>query len=186
MPRHSQTSQTDQPTDQPQTDQPQTDQPTDQPTDQASANGASDNGFDFDLTAPVMLDPELTKTSAPQRERSERQQQMDATVAKLHEHWAKVGKPSVWGKMVETKSVATYFVAPDKAGDLRKLINRAGTLHGLRIRYGSEFAVSEKLRERYNLPENYVGRTVVSFAVMDKRPRATTAKPKNTSENTES
>lgn len=154
-----------------QTDQPKADQPKADPTkaDAQTANG--ELPIDF-LTAPVMLDASLAKVSQPIRERSDRQQAMDETVKRLHEHWAKVGKPTTWGEMVTRKCVATYFVQPDKAGGVKTLIKRAGVLHEVAIRWGSEFPATGEMVKRYNLPDEYEGRTVISFAVRDKRERA--------------
>lgn len=138
----------------------------------AEAKPTLDTDF---LASPFTLDgdAELVKATQPQRERNAKQTQMDGVVAKAHARWVEVGKPSVWGKIVETKSALTYFVQPELAADLKKVIGRAGTFHGLRIRYGTSFLVTEGIVSKYNLPADYVGREVVSFAVMDRRPRAT-------------
>lgn len=126
-----------------------------------------------DVRGAFMLPVELSEASAPVRARSEKQQAMDAKVAELHKVWDKAGKPSSWAKMVEARAVVTYFTEPDKSAELNKLVNRAVAFHGLRVRKGTSFRVTEKHVERFNLPKEYVGREAISFAIMDKRPRAT-------------
>lgn len=127
-----------------------------------------------DITSGAfMLPAELAESSAPVRARNEKQQAMDNKVKELHAAWIKAGKPSTWAKMVEGKTVATYFVEPDKSAELHKLINRAVALHGVRSRLGTSFRVTEKHVAAYGLPKHYVGREAISFAIMDKRPRAT-------------
>src|SRR5271156_5749637 len=48
------------------------------------------------------LSPELAKETAPKRERNPRQQALDNKVESAHAHWVSVGRPSVWGKIVES------------------------------------------------------------------------------------
>lgn len=125
------------------------------------------------IGSAVMLAPELAEQAAPTRARSEKQTAMDTKVSELHAAWIKAEKPNTWDKMVAGKTVATYFTEPDKSAELHKLINRSVAFHGLRARFGTPFKANEKLVERYGLPANYLGREVISFAIMDKRPRAT-------------
>ena len=134
----------------------------------------AETGLDLDFieSGAFTLTPELTSQAAPQRARSDKQRKMDAVVERLHKHWKSVGGPSQWGKLVETKCVTTYFVQPDQAAELKKLINRAGAFHDVAIRYGSSFLATEHMVKKFNLPEAYVGREVISFAARDRRPRA--------------
>lgn len=120
-----------------------------------------------------MLPAELSDTAAPVRARNEKQQAMDKKVKELHAAWLRAGKPNTWANMVAGKTVATYFTEPDKSAELHKLINRAVALHGVRARMGTSFRVTEKHVAAYGLPAHYLGREAISFAVMDKRPRAT-------------
>lgn len=129
--------------------------------------------LDFINGGVIMLSPELAEASAPVRARSDKQVAMDGKVETLHGLWVKANKPNTWDKMVGAKCVATYFSEPERSADLHKLIDRAATFHKVRVRYGTPFKATEKLVSQYKLPENYVGREVISFAIMDKRPRAT-------------
>jgi hypothetical protein len=128
---------------------------------------------DFISESAFMLAPELASQTMPTRARSEKQHQMDVQVARLHAVWVKASKPSTWDAMVKGGAVATYFVQPELAADLHKLISRAITFHGLRARMGTAFKVTDKHVVQYHLPAEYLGREAVSFAVLDKRPRAT-------------
>lgn len=127
------------------------------------------------ISAPFILSPEMGKASAPQRARDAAQLKMDETVNALHDTWVKAGRPSTWGAMVSAGTVATYFVNPEKVADHKRLITRATQLpdSGIRARWGKSYVVTEALAQRHNLPGDYVGREVVSFAIMDKRPRTT-------------
>jgi hypothetical protein len=129
-----------------------------------------DLGF---INGAVMLDPTLAEASAPVRARSEKQMAMDTQVEKLHGVWVAAGKPSTWEKMVAGKTVATYFSEPELSSDLKKLIDRAVSFKGVRARYGTSFTATPELVKRFSLPDTYVGREVISFAVMDKRARTT-------------
>jgi hypothetical protein len=141
----------------------------------AKADAEAAAELDFITGGAMTLSPELARISQPQRERSPKQMAMDAVAKSNHDHWVSVGRPSVWGTMVETKSVTTYFVDPEKAADTKKLITKAAALLGATVRWGSSFQATEAMRAKYGLPENYVGREVISFVVKDKRPRATSA-----------
>lgn len=133
------------------------------------------DGIDLDfIGGVVMLAPALASESAPVRARSEKQTKMDEVVEKLHKAWKAGGTPSQWGKLVEAHLVATYFVNPKAAAELKRLINRAVAFHGVRARWGTPFLATEQLVTKHGLPKEFVGREVVSFAVMDKRPRTTT------------
>lgn len=128
---------------------------------------------DFISGGGFILAPELAEQSAPKNARNERQTAMDLTVSQMHEMWVKAGRPNTWAKMVEGKTVKTYFVDPTQAGDLKKLVNSAVSLHDVRVRWGTPFKATDKMVKAYNLPAEYLGREVISFAIMDKRPRGT-------------
>lgn len=128
--------------------------------------------LDFIKSGGLTLAPELAAQAAPQRQRSDKQTAMDERCQVLHDAWEKAGKPSIWAKMVEGKAVATYFTEPQKSANLHKLIRRAADYLGYRVRWGTSFKATEVLIKKYNLPFEYLGREVVSFAIMDKRPRA--------------
>lgn len=144
------------------------------PKPEAKPEVKTDDGLSLDFigTGGFMLAPELATAAAPVRARSDKQKKMDEVVAKLHKAWVAAGKPNTWEKMVAGRCVTTYFVEPDKAADLHKLINRAVTFHGLRSRMGTSFKVTSAHVSKYNLPANYEGREAVSFAILDKRPRS--------------
>lgn len=121
------------------------------------------------LGAPVILSPELVKETAPQNARNDRQVKMDETVKRLHEAWTNANGPSTWGAAVNAKVVATYFVEPEKAEDIKKLVTKAGRFHGVTIRWGTSFLATADLVKKHNLPENYTGREVLSFFVKTTR-----------------
>lgn len=141
-------------------------------------------GLDMSVitSGAVMLAPELAEETAPVRARSDKQRAMDEQVKKLHEQWVKSGKATTWAKMVESKAVATFFLDPETAPEFHRLLSRAVSFHGLRTRMGTSFKATEKMVKRYGLPENYIGREVISFAVMDKRPRAANTEGKSGSQ----
>src|SRR5579859_5644420 len=144
----------------------------------AEAPKAEAEGLDVKFIGTAfMLTPELASQSAPVRARSDKQREMDKKVSELHALSTtakKDGKAiATWDDMVRAKIVVTYFVEPDKAAELHKLISRSVAFLGLRARMGTAFKATEKLVKTYSLPEHYVGREVVSFAVLDKRPRGT-------------
>jgi len=128
---------------------------------------------DFISDGAFLLTAELAGTTAPVRARNDKQRAMDTKVKELHAAWVKAGKPSTWDAMVKAQVVATYFTEPDKTAELHKLINRAVTFHTLRVRMGTPFRVTEAHIKRFGLPPQFLGREAVSFAVLDKRPRAT-------------
>jgi len=149
---------------------------TDTPNAEAQQGAVSTLTADF-LSAPISLDmteaPDYVKATAPMRKRSARQQAMDTTVASLNEAWQKAGRPSVWGAIVNAKVVAYYFLPPEEVSDFKRLVNRAKLLHNLRIKWGSDVVTTPELIARFNLPAEYEGRALISFAAMDKRPRNT-------------
>lgn len=128
------------------------------------------------ISAPVMLadDADMIKASAPRNARSEEQRAMDTVTRDLHAKWVKAAKPTKWADAVTAKVVATYFVNPDQVSTLKGFVNRAVTLNGTRVRFGTEMTVTETIVRKYGLPETELGKSIISFAVMDKRPRETT------------
>ncbi len=171
MARGSRTQDETQVTEQTQDEAQVTEQTQDGEQTQDETTDASELDLDFIATGSFILAADLTKVSAPQRERSPKQAAMDTKVKGMHDHWIAVGRPSQWGRLVETKCVTTYFVTPDRSAEIKKLVNRAVALHGTRARYGSSFVVTPEMQGRFNLPESYIGREAISFAVMDKRER---------------
>ena len=125
----------------------------------------------------IMLSPELADVAAPVNARNEKQQAMDKRVKKLHDLTkaaVSAGMPvSAWSDKVKAGIVATYFMEPDKTTDLKKLVDRAVTFHGVAVKWGTPFKATPALVTKYKLPEHYTGREVISFAIVDKRPRAT-------------
>lgn len=151
----------------------------------ATATATAELSLDFISDGGFVLTAELATTTAPVRARSERQLAMDKVVRQLHAKWAATGRHSTWDAMVKAGAVATYFVEPDKSADFHKLINRATTFVkvgeesniAIRSRMGTAFKVTEQHIAKFKLPAEYLGREAISFAIMDKRPRATTTKP---------
>lgn len=127
-----------------------------------------------DLDAVFVLAAPLATVAAPKNKRNEQQEKMDKKVLEIHERWVKAGKPSVWGKQVETGCVVTYFLLPEAVAARVKLVNKAADFHGnLRAKWGTAFDVTEEIRadmarRGVNLPEEYVGRKAVSFTIVDK------------------
>ena len=139
----------------------------------AKADAAAKAELEFISGGAFMLTPELASPTTPVRARNEKQQAMDRKVKEMHGTWVKGGKPTSWDAMVKAGTVATYFTEPEKSADLHKLITRAVALHGVRSKFGTPFKVTEAHVARYGLPQHYLGREAISFAIMDKRPRAT-------------
>jgi len=147
--------------------------PTPNGTAPVAAPAKPELAVDFISGGAFLLTAELAGTTAPVRARNDKQRAMDTKVKELHAAWIKAGKPSTWDAMVKSQVVATYFTEPDKTAELHKLINRAVTFHTLRVRMGTPFRVTEAHIKRFGLPSQFLGREAVSFAVLDKRPRAT-------------
>lgn len=132
-----------------------------------------------DIGSAFTLPAEMAAEAAPVRSRSEKQQAMDDVVAAAHKVWASAGKPSAtWPLLTEKGCVKTYFSLPELSAGLKQLINRAASFHGYRVRWGTPYLVTEKLIKQMGarnvaIPADYVGREVISFAILDKRERAT-------------
>lgn len=135
----------------------------------ANSNGL---GTSF-LSQPMNLAPEadLIKASAPRNTRSDEQKAMDKVVSDYHKKWIAEGKPTQWPTLASKKCVATYVVEPSDVTKIKQYVNRATALHDVRARYGSQVTVTESMLKKYGMPDNYLGRQVVTFAIMDKRPR---------------
>lgn len=140
-------------------------------TDAKTANGELD--LDFLAEGGMILAEALTAETMPVRARSERQQVIDRKVKAAHENWTAKGKAGDWNGLVKAGVVVTYFPAPDKAAELKKLINKAADFHGVRVRYGSSFVVTQQHIERFNLKPELLGHEAVSFAILDKKARTT-------------
>lgn len=146
------------------------DKPADKPAEKPSEESKLASSF---LAAPLNLAPEaaLIKASAPRNSRSDEQKAMDKVVADYHKVWVTTGKLTAWPALVSAKAVATYIVEPADVAKIRQYINRATALHNVRARYGTPVTVTPPMAKQYGMPDNFVGREVISFAVMDKRTR---------------
>lgn len=166
----------------------QTEQTAEQ-TEQQSQNGeqtaeTTELDLDFLSEGGMILAEALSAETMPVRARNERQQVMDAKVKAAHENWTAKGKPGDWNSQVKAGVVVTYFPAPDKSADLKKLINKAADFHNTRVKYGSSFVVTEKHIERFNLKPTLLGHEAISFTIMDKKARSTRTTASTSSEGT--
>lgn len=128
---------------------------------------------DFIASGAFMLPAELSTATAPVRARNEQQRAMDTQVKGLYTKWQQNGKPTTWDAAVKAGVVATYFIAPDKAPAFKKLITRAVAFTaGTRVRWGTQFKVTEKHVTAFKLPADYLGREAISFCIAAKRERA--------------
>ena len=127
-------------------------------------------------TAPTP-DGDLSFISAttPVRARSAVQEAMDAVAVKAYADWIAADRPVLWQKM----PVITYFLDPEELPEYRKLIRRSaqvvvpeGDSTGARVRFGKEFVLSDKMAEKIGKP-NAAGKTVLAWAVIDKRKNST-------------
>lgn len=137
------------------------------------AEASDELSLDFLAEGGVILAEALTAETMPVRARNERQQVLDRKVKAAHENWTAKGKPGDWNSQVKAGVVVTYFPAPDKSAELKRLINKAADFHGVRVRYGSSFVVTEQHISRFNLKPELLGHEAVSFAVLDKKARTT-------------
>jgi len=140
-----------------------------------AAPATDELSLDFLSEGGVILAEALTAETMPVRARNERQQVLDRKVKAAHDNWTAKGKPGDWNGQVKAGVVVTYFPAPDKAAELKKLINKAADPQGVRIRYGSSFVVTDQHIQRFNLKPELLGHEAVSFAVLDKKPRTVPA-----------
>lgn len=135
---------------------------------------------------------DLRTASTPVRNRKPVQQAMDKVVQQAYTDWTTAGRPTTWQRM----PVITYFVDPGiedgkdlgSLADFRKWI-RAGAQvaipepyekdgktiepSGVRVRFGKEFTLTEKMAAKIGHPEN-AGKTVLAWAAIDKRHTAGT------------
>lgn len=130
------------------------------------------------LAAPITLagDSELAKITAPRNQRSEEQIAMDNTVKALHSKWVAAGRPSQWPVMASKGCVATYPSKPENTAKLKQYINRGAALHDLAIKWGTTILVTEEFIRKQTargvqIPQQYLGCEMISFAVKDKRER---------------
>lgn len=129
----------------------------------------------FTVTEPG----DFRTATTPVRNRKPVQLAMDAVAAKAYEDWTDADRPSVWQRM----PVITYFLDPADVAEYRKLIRRACEVvnattyekdgktvepSGVRVRFGKEFVLSEKMAAKINRP-NDAGKTVLAWAAIDKR-----------------
>lgn len=106
------------------------------------------------LASPAAVPAQVGAAAAPARVRDERQQAMDKVVKQLHNDWIAADRPAAWSAQPKTM----YAVDPKAVEGLKYLIDRAGSYHGVAIRYG------KPVRDQN-------GRELVVFAVKDRRPR---------------
>lgn len=127
-----------------------------------------------------MMPAALAETSAPVRARSDKQRAMDTKVGELHKLWISKGRPSAtWDKLTGAGVVATYFMSPELSEGLKTLVNRSCTFLGVRARWGTPFVVTEALLRQFpQIPAEKLGNEVISFAILDKRERATNGQGK--------
>lgn len=152
-----------------------TDKPTEGTKKDDSAKMAGELDLDFLASGGVMLAEALVTETMPVRQRNERQMVMDTKVKALHEAWTAKGKVGDWNSLVKAGVVATYFLEPDKSAKFKGLVNKAATFHSVRVRYGSSFVVTEAHISRFGLKPEYLGREAISFAILDKKARTTSA-----------
>lgn len=117
--------------------------------------------------------------TTPVRNRKPVQLAMDAVAEQAYTDWTDADRPSVWQRM----PVITYFLDPADVAEYRKLIRRACEVvnattyekegktvepSGVRVRFGKEFVLSEKMAAKIGKPEE-AGKTVLAWAAIDKR-----------------
>lgn len=125
--------------------------------------------------ASLLADEATLRKTAPRWQRKPEQLNMDNIVKQAHERWIKAGKPSQWGAMAAKGVVMTYFSDVDKSHALRQLVNRASALHEVRVRWGTSFILTEgfvksQQARGVDIPDSQIGKEVLSFAILDKRP----------------
>ena len=103
------------------------------------------------LAQPMDVTDDVAAAVKPSRARSDEQQEMDQRVYELYRKWVAAGSPSDWASLPKLR----YDVPPEMVDDLKFLIRKAGTLNGVRIRFGT-------------VVRNAKGEAVVVFAAMDK------------------
>lgn len=128
---------------------------------------------------------DLRNAATPVRNRKPAQLAMDKVAAKAYQDWIAAGRPTTWQRM----PVITYFIDPGtedghgSLADYRKWIRAAVQIvpaesyekdgktvepSGVRVRFGTEFVLSEKMAQKIGHPEN-AGKTVLAWAAIDKR-----------------
>jgi hypothetical protein len=133
---------------------------------------------------------DLRTASTPVRNRKPVQQAMDGVVQQAYADWVAAGRPTTWQRM----PVITYFVDPGtedghgSLADYRKWIRGGASVaipepfekdgktvepSGVRVRFGKEFTLTEKMAAKIGHPEN-AGKTVLAWAAIDKRNTAGT------------
>jgi hypothetical protein len=123
------------------------------------------------IQAATLALPDLIAASAPVRERSDEQKEMDKVAVRAYREWIKAKRPSLWQKM----PVITYFLDEADLPKYRYLIRRACNIvegaegsPGVRARFGNEFTLSEEMARKIARPE-LAGKTVLAWAAVDKR-----------------
>lgn len=126
------------------------------------------------LSTPIVTaQNEAVKAAAqPKNKRSPAQLALDGIVPQIHEAWVKAGKPSAFGKL----PTVSYPVAPEGAAKLRTMIRKAADVQEpqkMRARFGQDVTITPDMAVTMGLdPEADAGKTLVTFAIMDKATRA--------------
>jgi len=139
---------------------------------------------------PAMVSPDgqrgesdgtLMTLSQPTRTRKNVQVAMDQVARQAYADWVKAGRPTIWQRM----PVITYFLKPEEVAKYKTWIrktqdpnvvtpepytkdNKRIEPSGVRVRFGTDFVLTEALAEKIGQKE-HVGKTVVAWAVIDKR-----------------
>lgn len=110
-------------------------------------------GLDSELLgSPQEVTAQLASMAAPMRARDERQVQVDAIVAQVHQEYVTAGRPTKWAQMPKR----AYHVDPKAADTLRMMVRRAASYHGTAAKFGSDVRDKD-------------GRAIVVFAIRDQR-----------------
>jgi hypothetical protein len=122
---------------------------------------------------------EFRTSTTPIRNRKPLQLAMDEVAKQAYADWTEADRPTTWSRM----PVITYFLDPDEVSKYRTLIRKACEIvtptsyekdgktvepSGVRVRYGTEFVLTEKMAAKIGKPEQ-TGKTVLAWAAIDKR-----------------
>ena len=162
-----------------------TETPTETPTPELSEEQKAEaaaieaiKGFSVAATLGEDGDASFAKETTPVRSRNPRQAAMDAVAQQAYNDWVAADRPTLWQNM----PVITYFLDPGAEIDgkpivpeYRRMIRKAcevitpdGDASGVRVRFGKEFPLTEKMAHKIGKPEE-AGKTVLAWAAIDKR-----------------
>lgn len=139
----------------------------------AFGEGVDESVDDFDpasLSTPYALPAELAKDSAPKNARNDGQLAVDGVVRDVHAKWLEAGEPRTWPLIVETGSVAGYWVKPQSEPKIRKMVKSAADMLGVSVRYGRTTPRAEGMEQD--------GRVFVNFAILTTKPLSDEVKAK--------